>query len=146
MKLVTEFHVWHRGGAVLLQAATVCSKSGLCCGFANRSFGLASAAGSPVGLLTRCKIRNEGRFGSYGFAVPRRSMVRVASVQRKRTPAKNNRLCGIIPSEWIPVGRTNFITKPATKLSTPSHQDTVPTQLYKAAIGIVLRRRISACP
>jgi hypothetical protein len=70
-------------------------------------------------------------------------MVRVASVQRKRTPEKNNRLCGIIPSEWIPIGRTNFITKPAIKLSTPSHQDTVPTNLYKAAIGIALRYRVS---
>jgi hypothetical protein len=63
-------------------------------------------------------------------------MVRVASVQRKRTPAKNNRLCGSMPSEGIPIGRTNFITKPATKLSTPTTKTRCLQACIKQPLGL----------
>jgi hypothetical protein len=57
-------------------------------------------------------------------------MADVAKVHKKSTPAKAKKLRDVRgPNRLMPEGLTNLIKRPAIKLTTPSHHDTLVTSL-----------------
>src|SRR5438093_178410 len=115
----------HRDGATGVQPTCTVPLSIIACGRRGSRRTIRTMAWLAAELVRRNQL----------VGVVARSISRVASAQRNRTPAKTRLPRGVVLVLCIKVG-TSFRTMPATKLSKPRPQDTaIKTRYARDTVG-----------